>query len=393
MRSQLMCAKKLKHIQINDDGTFYYDSGMKQWSKEEVEQIDKEYFDNTRQYIEMALADGFIEFPIMWDNGPDDVQWSSCYLPPNFMPSHAEGYKERYGMNYNIYIPSYGRAGDTYTDKVLDTFGIENYYFCVDPDQYPAYKEAYGKEKVIIRDYSFKKKDKTNRMSSVNAPHYLIAGSAFMNALLYMTKSLGDDRYWMLDDDLYSIGLKAPKGNLDLSKGDFKYNKDDFLRCSFLTEEYIDFDFKAFLCDLEEFAMQSRNLSAIALDKYGLVFTKPIGIDFGSRAYSFFLADANLQLDERGFQNNDTINSIDAQRQGQVVAIVHGYYYHSFSSQSQSGGCTGAYTSYGTLDKGKSLVAACPNNSKISFLFSRIHHSVDYSIYNKNRLVGKAKID
>ena len=50
-------------------------------------------------------------------------------------------------------------------------------------------------------------------MSSVNAPHYLIAGSAFMNALLYMTKSLGDDRYWMLDDDLYSIGLKAPKGN------------------------------------------------------------------------------------------------------------------------------------------------------------------------------------
>ena len=57
-----MCAKKLKHIQINDDGTFYYDSGMKQWSKEEVEQIDKEYFDNTRQYIEMALADGFISF-------------------------------------------------------------------------------------------------------------------------------------------------------------------------------------------------------------------------------------------------------------------------------------------------------------------------------------------
>ena len=61
-------------------------------------------------------------------------------------------------MNYNIYIPSYGRAGDTYTDKVLDTFGIENYYFCVDPDQYPAYKEAYGKDKVIIRDTHSRRK-------------------------------------------------------------------------------------------------------------------------------------------------------------------------------------------------------------------------------------------
>lgn len=382
---------KMKHMKIMDNGVVHYDSGMRAWSKAEVDEINNQYFEDSKAYIQQALEDGYIEFPIMWENGKDNVIWSACYLPPTFMPSHAEGFKERFGMNYNIYIPSYKRAGIALTNVMLDYFGIENYYFCVDPDQYPAYKEAYGMDKVIIRDHTFKQDHKTNKMSSINSPHYLVAGSAFMNALLYMTKALGDDRYWMLDDDIRSVGLKAPRREVDVQAKDWKYDKDDFYRASTLLRPEIDFDLKEFMRDLEEFSMLGRNQGSVTIDKYGLTFDKPINFMLGTRAYSFFLANTKSQPDERGFQNNDTINSIDENRSGYIVSLLRGYQYDSLDSQVMPGGCTGAYTTFGTLDKGKSLVSACPNVSKISFLYSRIHHTVDYNHFTKRRLVGVEK--
>ena len=132
-------------------------------------------------------------------------------MPPNFEPSCSEGFEEKHGLRYNIYIPSYKRAGIALTNKMLDKFGIENYYFCVDPSQYPAYKKEYGMEKVIIRDPSFKSEKKLDLTNSVISPDFLHGASGVFNALLYISKSLGEKAYFTMDDDCLLYTSPSPR--------------------------------------------------------------------------------------------------------------------------------------------------------------------------------------
>lgn len=37
---------KLEHVQINDNGTTYYESGMQKWSKDEIEEMNKKFFES-----------------------------------------------------------------------------------------------------------------------------------------------------------------------------------------------------------------------------------------------------------------------------------------------------------------------------------------------------------
>ena len=46
------------------------------------------------------------------------------------------------------------------------------------------------------------------------------------------------------------------------------------------------------------------------------------------------------------------------------------------------------YEKWGTLDKGVILVRAQPAITKVIDRYSRVHHSGDYTNYNKLRIVG-----
>ena len=394
---------KLKHVQINDNGTTYYESGMQKWSKDEIEEMNKKFFESCEEYVQMALDDGFIEFPIMYEEGPDKILWSKCWLPPTFVPSGSEGFKEKYGFDFNIYIPSYKRAGFAATGPLLDTYGITNYYYCVDPDQYPIYKAEYGPEKVIIRDPTFKNDEKLYQVLSTNVAYNLAGGASFINAILYMAKALGEDKYFIADDDIYGIGLKAPKSKFGIVPGGVKYYKDNFLRCSNLTPE-LGFDLKDYLTDMEKVFDLGRNRCAIATEKYGLVYNVPINhIRYGTRSYTFYLSDTHMTADHEGLLNNDISTSLRNGQRGLVNMLLEGYQYNSWDTQPRitkkdantgelkvldGGGCTDSYRSFGTLDKAKCLVQAHPNFNKITFLFNRIHHVSDFSQYTNQRLVG-----
>lgn len=381
---------KFNHIKHGDNGLFYYDSGLNQFTQEEVDELNKEYYDKENECIEEILNDGFIEFPILWDNGPEPI-WSSCYLPPDFTPSCTEGFKEKYGLKYNIYIPSYKRAGITMTDKMLESWGIENYYLCIDPSQYSEYKEHIDISHIIIRDPSFKSEKKLNLANSVVSPDYLHGASGVFNSLLYISKSLGEECYTTIDDDIFALGLKAYKGSTSAGGKEFKYDKDDFYRSSQLRARY-GFDFKEFWADMEELFTKARNKSFMSIDKYGLTFASPIMFRLGSRSYSFYLTDNRIQLDHMGQQNNDIITSLEMAKYGYVNMLFTGYQYCSADSQVLAGGATGVYKKFGTLDKSKVLIQAQPNYSKISYIYSRPHHIVNFN-NNPKRLVGAVKRD
>lgn len=380
--------KKFKHIEILDNGIVHYDSGLNQFTQEEADRLNEEYYANEASFIPEILADGHVEFPILYDNGPEPI-WSHCYLPENFEPSISPGFEERHGLRYNIYIPSYKRAGIALTNLMLDKFGIENYYFCVDPSQYPAYKEAYGKDKVIVRDPSFKNESKLDLANSVISPDYLHGASGVFNALLYISKSLGEKAYFTMDDDFSGLGIKARKGE-GVVPGE-KYDKDNYYRCSNLVPE-VGYDFKENLNDMMILFDKMRNKSFMSCEKYGLVFALPISIKLGTRSYSFYLTDNANQRDHLGQQNNDIITSLEMSKYGFVNAIVEGIpQYNSVDTQVLAGGATDVYKKFGTLDKAKVLVQAQPNYSKVSVVYSRVHHFVDFNQYNKQRLLGAVK--
>lgn len=381
-------AKKFEHIDFQENGMVHYDSGLNQFTQEEADKLNEEYYAHEASFIPQILEDGYVEFPILFDNGPEPI-WSNCYLPPNFEPSISPGFEERHGLRYNIYIPSYKRAGIALTNKMLDKFGIENYYFCVDPSQYPAYKEEYGIERVIVRDPSFKSEDKLDLTNSVISPDFLHGASGVFNSLLYISKSLGEDAYFTMDDDIMGLGIKARKGD-GVVPGE-KYDKDNYYRCSNLLPE-VGYDFKANLNDMMILFDKMRNKSFMSTEKYGLVFALPVSIKLGTRSYSFYLTDNRIQRDHLGQQNNDIITSLEMSKYGYVNAIVEGIpQYNSADTQALAGGATDVYNKFGTLDKAKVLVQAQPNYSKISVVYSRVHHFVDFNQYNKQRLLGAVK--
>lgn len=377
-----------EHMKKHINGTYHYDSGLTKFTQEEVDKLNKEYYETEEEAIPEILNDGFVEFPILYDNGTEQI-WSSCYLPPNFVPSCSLGFEEKYGIRYNIYIPSYKRAGIALTNKMLDTFKIENYYFCVDPSQYNAYKKAYGKEKVIVRDPSFKSETKLDLANSLMSPDFLHGASGVFNSLLYISKSLGEKAYFTMDDDIMNLGIKARKGDKTIP-GE-KYDKDNYYRASKLLPEH-GYDFKENLNDMMILFDKMRNKSFMSTEKYGLVFALPVSIKLGTRSYSFYLTDNANQRDHLGQQNNDIITSLEMSKYGFVNAIVEGIpQYNSADTQQLAGGATEVYHTFGTLDKAKVLVQSQPNYSKVAAVYSRIHHYVDFNQYNKQRLLGAVK--
>lgn len=372
-------------IKLAENGMYYYDDGIHVYTKEEALEEDRKEKEHNDSFIPMILKDGFIEFPVFFENPDGTLVESAFYIPPTFEPSHMEGFYDKHKMHYNIYIPSYGRAGNAPTVDMLEKHGITSYYIAVDPSQYPEYKKHYPIDRIVIRDPSFRGTDKIDLISSIVSPNALHGTAGIYNSLLYFSKSLGETHYWTMDDDFIGMGMKAKKGTESL-KANEVYDKNNFYRCSNIEDEY-GFSMHKFLGDIEELTQKMRNPGFVGLEKFGLVFSLPVMWKNGTRVYSFYLSRNDTQVNHLGQHNNDVVTSLELSKHGYVNMLFEGISYNSKATQ-MGGGLTEVYQKFGTLDKGKVLVRAQPNYAKINVNYNRIHHTVDYTKFNKQRLVG-----
>lgn len=371
---------------LTPQNKFLYNDGIEQFSESEIEQLNQKEIEDNKKALEDILKLGYIRFPVFFKNPTtEELVESSYYLPPTFEPSCKEGFVERHKMNFNIYIPSYGRAGTAYTAKMLDDFNVSNYYLAIDATQFEEYSKYYNTKHIIIRDTSFRGVDKLDMLTSKKSPNTYHGTAGLYNSLLYFSRSLGESHYWTIDDDMIGLAMKAYKGDSDFT-GEMKYNKDDFFRCSNLLEKY-GFSFTKFMKGLEDLMLKARNPGFLGLEKFGLVFNLPIKWRLGTRLYSFYLTNNKNQINHFGQHNNDVITSLGMSRAGYVNMLFEGVYYNSGPTQ-VGGGLTETYKKFGTLDKGKILVTAMPDCSKISYKYNRIHHTANYNKYNTQRLVG-----
>lgn len=356
---------------------------------EEIEARNKAEIERNEKALEKIIADGFVEFPVFFQD--NNYKWveKKTYVHPSFTPSQSEGFKERYGMDYNIYVPSYKRAKGTKTIEMLKVHGIENYYLAIDPDQYEDYIKHHSPERLIIRDISFRSDEMIDLHSSVLSPNSMHGHSGIVNFLLAFSRSMGERRFWTMDDDIVNMAMKAHKGDKS-ADNNIPYDKNNYYRCSNILPEY-GFNFTKFLSSLEEIGKKSRNAGFIGLEKFGLVFQLPVCWRLGTRVYTFYLTDNKNQVKHIGQHNNDVITSLELSKNGMVNMLFEGICYNSEGTQVGDGGQVEVYKTFGTFDKGKVLVRAQPNYAKISVNYNRIHHSVNYNHYNKQRLVGAVK--
>lgn len=377
-----------KYFEKGPDGIYYHYEKVALFTQEQVDEANEKERRETEEALKEIEADGFISLPIFFRNVDGELVERSAWVHPSFEPSCSEGFKEKYGMNYNIYIPSYERSEEAMTIKMLQRFGVENWYVAVDPTQYSKYKEAFGPEKIVIRDIFYKDTSMLDLASSIKSPNTMHGTAGIYNFLLSFSRSIGEEKYWTMDDDFLGMAMKAKKGDEMMKPGEV-YDKNNFYRCSNILSEY-GFSESEFLCSMEELSKKMRNPGFVGLEKFGIVFSLPVMWKLGTRLYSFYLTDNKNQINHFGNHNNDVITSLEMSKRGFVNMLFEGICYNSGPTQA-GGGLTELYKKFGTLDKGKVLVRAVPNFAKISINYNRIHHVVDYNVYNKQRIVGAVK--
>lgn len=377
-------------------GETYYElfDSPPQLSDEEIDSLNEEETLANQRGVDLAISEGFIEVPI-WSKNVDseDIEMKT-WVMPTFEPSCTEGFHERHGMDYNIYVPSYGRAGAAPTIDMLKRFRVENWYVAVDPSQYEAYRNAYGKERLILRDIRFRDPKNVDLLTSVRRPNSMSGTAGIYNNLLAFSKSLGERKYWTLDDDFLGLAMKAYKGQkdengeympeTDLAPGEV-YDKQNYFRCSNIKEEY-GFDYAEFMHRIEKVGNASRNHGFLGLEKFGTVFSLCVKWKFGTRVYSYYLTDNATQAQHYGAMNNDVIASLEQSKRGTPPGLLECISYNSQATQAGNGGLSDQYKALGTLEKGKILVKAQPNFVKITERYSRIHHTGDFSVNNKLKL-------
>lgn len=366
------------------DGLWYEGPGQL-FTAEDIEARNAAERKRNEDAMELIKADGFVRYPLFYNDLDGNPVELEAWLHPEFEPSNTEGFFERHGMHYNIYIPSYERAGDYGTMDVLDRFGVTNYYICVDPSQYAKYKEVYPVNRIVIRDINFRNPGIVDPVSSVKHPITMAGHAPLCNFTLTLSRSLGEDRFWFMDDDFTGLAMKARKGD-EIMKADEVYDKDNFYRCSNILEEY-GFNFKTFMQELEELSMKMRNPGFVGLEKFGTVFSLPVTWRRNTRVYSYYLTNNDTQVQHMGRQNNDVGTSIELTKHGMVNMLFEGISYNSAPTQA-GGGQTEMYGKFGTYDKGKVISRMQPNTVKISYEYSRIHHSGNFTPLVNQRLVG-----
>lgn len=371
---------------------YYMHDGVTPFTDEEIEAANAKEMEETKAGLEVVKADGFIPFPIFFHDVDGEFVEREAWIHPEFEPSNSEGFVEKHGMNYNIYIPSYGREDELATTKMLLEFNVDNWYLAVDPSQYVAYRDSLAKlgisnRHIIIRDIYFRDEKMVDLTTSIKTPNYTHGTAGIYNFLLAFSRSIGERKFWTSDDDIIGLAMKAYKGD-EMMKAGEKYDKNNFYRCSKIVEDY-GFDYKKFMKSLEDVSDKARNNGFVALEKFGLVFALPIFWKLGTRAYSYYLTDNATQINHIGALNNDVTTSLEMSKRGYVNMLFEGICYNSLPTQ-MSGGLTEQYRRFGTLEKGKRLVKVAPHCARIVDRYSRIHHIVDYNWYNKQRLVGRA---
>lgn len=250
---------------------------------------------------------------------------------------------------YPVYIISKGRWDSRLTVKALEEDGVE-YNIVIEPQEYGQYSAVISPDKILQLPFS------NLGQGSIPARNWVWEHA----------KSLGAERYWILDDNIDGFGRLHNNFKIQADAG-------IILRC------------------IEDFVDRYKNV-ALAGCEYDYFLprkTKVAPFRLNTRIYSNILIKTDMPFGWRGRYNEDTDLSIRVLKEGWCTILFQAFIAYKVPTLQMGGGNTD--TIYNTGDKRKefaeSLKEQHPDITRVVWRYNRWHHEVDYSRFQLNKLV------
>lgn len=258
---------------------------------------------------------------------------------------------------YPLYIVSKGRADTRLTSRALEHMQVP-YYIVIEDQEYDAYAAVIDPKKIVILDKQYQKDYDT--FDDIGEEKSKGPGPA-RNFVWEHSMSKGHEWHWVMDDNIrrfYRINRnrKHPVG-----------------------------DGTIFRC-MEDFCLRYNNV-AMAGPNYHMFVprrhkTKPFIMN--TRIYSCNLIRNDTGYRWRGRYNEDTDISLRMLKGGWCTVQFNAFLQQKTVTSGIAGGNTKEfYSKEGTFPKSIMQVKMHPDVSRLVHKFSRIHHHVDYSGFNR----------
>ncbi len=249
---------------------------------------------------------------------------------------------------YPIYIISKGRWKRRQTVKTLEHMNVP-YRIVIEPAEYKQYSDVIDPKKILVLPQDYK------NLGSIPARNWVWEHS----------RNNGDERHWILDDNLEWI---------------YRYHLNMKVKCASGTPFRI----------IEDFTDRYSNIgiSGMNYEKFCPKDDNRPPLRFNIRLYSCLLLDNSLPFTWRGRYNEDTDLSLRVLKSGLCTVMFNAFLCGKRTTLVQSGGNTDEL--YAEEDARKkmaeSLVEQHSDVASVTWKFNRWQHQVNYKPFEANLL-------
>ena len=255
---------------------------------------------------------------------------------------------------YPVYVISKGRWESRLTSKALERMKVP-YHIVVEPQEFDNYASVIDKQKILTLPFS------NLGQGSIPARNWVWEHSISVNA----------KKHWIMDDNIY-----------------------DFYRLNRNTRNIVQTGTIFKIC--EDFTDRYGNVPISGLNyRFFMVPTDshpPYYLN--TRVYSCILINNTLKHRWRGRYNEDTDLCIRALKDGFCTILFNAFLQEKAGTMTVKGGNTDElYADDGRLKMAKSLQEQHPDICTITWKFNRWQHQVNYTVFEKNKLIKKNNVE
>ena len=255
---------------------------------------------------------------------------------------------------YPVYVISKGRWESRLTSKALERMKVP-YHIVVEPQEFDNYASVIDKQKILTLPFS------NLGQGSIPARNWVWEHSISVNA----------KKHWIMDDNIY-----------------------DFYRLNRNTRNIVQTGTIFKIC--EDFTDRYENVPISGLDyRLFMVPTESHPAYYlNTRVYSCILINNTLKHKWRGRYNEDTDLCIRALKDGFCTILFNAFLQEKAGTMTVKGGNTDElYADDGRLKMAKSLQEQHPDICTITWKFNRWQHQVNYTVFEKNKLIRKKNVE
>jgi hypothetical protein len=249
---------------------------------------------------------------------------------------------------YPIYVISKNRWELRPTSNLLERLNIP-YHIVIEPQEYNEYSKVIDQSKIYVLPFSNLGK------GSIPARNWVWEHSI----------SIGAERHWILDDNIYSFWRLNRNRHIQVHSG-------------------------VFLRIMEDFTDRYKNV--VISGPHNLTFVRKCDYIppyyLNTRVYSCILIKNSLPFRWRGRYNEDTDLCIRALKNNFCTILFTALTMDKATTMVMKGGNTDElYKDDGRLKMAQSLQEQHPDIVQVTEKWGRYQHHVDYSHFKKNKLI------